>query len=316
MSGTNWLPGIIVLAAGLALGVAFVFWSRRRWANAPAGSDPVRDELEQRYQRLMGQLKELIADQHLHAPEHFAAERARLEREAAAALKARDQHVRGVQHEQQKATARAERLQKVQQAAATGGMNPTLKGALWGGGAVLFFVLLGFILTQESTQRLDGQEMTGKVPGGEGPAAPMQQPRTDPVLEQALRRLERNPEDLEALAQVSHELIQRQDFEQAERLVWRGMTVDPFHVEMRVHAAVLKAVRGDIQKAQAELDHLARVMPDPAEAHLFAGALASESGNERLALEHFEQYAALTPASEIPPQLLQRIQQLKDRAAR
>ncbi len=54
----------------------------------------MRDDLERRAQSLIEQLKELVADKHNLAPEQFEAEKSRLEREAAAALRARDEYIR------------------------------------------------------------------------------------------------------------------------------------------------------------------------------------------------------------------------------
>src|SRR5687768_12345182 len=92
---TNWLPGIIALAISVLCGVAYLLLQRRK-GGAPASVEPqrdgVRDDLERRAQSLIEHLKELVADKHTMAPEQFEAEKSRLEREAAAALRARDEY--------------------------------------------------------------------------------------------------------------------------------------------------------------------------------------------------------------------------------
>jgi tetratricopeptide (TPR) repeat protein len=301
---TNWLPGLIVLAVGFIAAALFLLTQRRKGGPTP---EPARDgaleDLERRYQSLIEQLKELAADKHTLAPEHYEAERTRLEQEAVAALRARDEH-------QKKQGARAPEPRTAP--VSTGFLSPQLKGALWGGGIVLFFGVLGYTLVSEQRARGEDDTATGRVPPGMGAnAQQQQQPQEDEELRQAWERLKENPSDLDTAALLSHELIRRQMYEDAERVTQRGLAVDPFNVELRVHQGVLRAVRGDEQGAEQELLTLVDTYPDAQESLLFLGALAMKQGNKVKALEYFERFAVEVPANLQPPPLLAAIQQLR-----
>jgi len=303
---TNWTPGLIVLAVGFVAAALFLLTQRRKGAEAAPRSGALED-LERRYQSLIEQLKELAADKHSLSPERYEAERSRLELEAAAALRARDEHRKKDAGAPAPAT----------QTAPTGFLPPQIKGALWGGGIVLFFGVLGYTLVSEQHERGENEAATGRTPPGMAANGQPRQPASeDGELEQTMERLRNNPGDLEAASLLSHELIRRQMYEEAERVTLRGLAVDPFHVELRVHQSVLKAVRGDEAGAEKELTRLADTYPDAQEGLLFMGALAMKQGDKVKALDAFERFAVEVPSNLHPPPLLAAIQQLRTELGR
>ena len=310
---TNWLPGLIVLAVGCIAAAFYLFLQRGKALPEPKGTPARRPEeledLDRRYQSLIEQLKELAADKHGLAPERYTQERSRLELEAAAALRARDEFLKNP------TTARTPAP-----VAAASWLSPQLKGALWGGGIVLFFCTLGYLLVSEQHSRGEQQAATGRVPPGMNASADgdaqAQQPRADPDLEEAWDRFKNNPSDLEAAAVLSHELIRRQMYEDAERITLRGLALDPFYVELRVHQGVLRAVRGDEAGAEQQLRMLADLYPDAQEGMLFLGALEMRQGDKAKALEAFERFAVEVPSNLHPPPLLGAIQQLRSELGR
>ncbi|HEX8440178.1 tetratricopeptide repeat protein [Archangium sp.] len=305
---TNWLPGLIVLAVGFVTAAFFLFVSRSKAASTQAPRDGALDDLERRYQSLIEQLKELAADKHSLPAERYEAERSRLEQEAVAALRAKDEHLK---KQGGGDTVSAPRPAPV---VSKGGLSPQLQGALWGAGIVLFFGLLGYLLVSEQRPRGEDDTATGKVPPGMAANAQQQQqgePQMDQELAEAWERVKANPSDLDAASLLSHELIRRQMYEDAERVTMRGLAVDPFNVELRVHKGVLRAVRGDETGAEKELTQLVDTYPDAQEALLFMGALAVRRGDKASALENFERFAVEVPANMQPPPLLMAIQQLR-----
>ncbi|MER2564966.1 MAG: hypothetical protein ABTQ32_29850, partial [Myxococcaceae bacterium] len=139
---TNWLPGILVTAAGVVGSLAFLFLAKR---GGPEKDAAAPDDLNARYQTVIGELKEHTANKHLLPQDSWEAEKKRLEALAVSLLKQRDSH----KHETLKAEARAEK--KAQAAAAETGLlatNPQLKGALLGGAVVLFFAVLWISLNE------------------------------------------------------------------------------------------------------------------------------------------------------------------------
>lgn len=312
MTETNWWPGIIVLAIGLLLGGGYLLFLRPRTARPRDERDDRRADLERRAQLLLDQLKELHADRHHLDPQQFAAEKDRLEHEAAAALRARDQHQRGP-----KAGAGAQagaRSAGATAAASSGGFwikHPQLKGAAWGGGVVLFFVVLGLVLSQEQKPRDEGGQSTGRAPPMQA-GADQSSDQEDPDLREILAQLQAHPDNVDLVARLSHQLINRRDWEEANRITERGLGLNPFHVESRIHRAVLMAARGDEKAAIAALEHLTRDYPDAHEGLLFLGALALQKEDPRRALDYFERFLAEAPPSEHPPRLKEGMAMLRN----
>lgn len=300
---TNWLPGIIVLAVTFVAAAAFLFFNRRKVTPSPEARDGVLDDLEHRAQLLITQLKELEAEKHNLSPETYTAERSRLELEAAAALRAKDEYV---QRKEQRASASP----AAPAPAPTGfsAKHPRLAGALWGAGIVLFFGTLSYVLVSEQRERDEGGSPTGRMPPGQQASAA---PREDPEFLRARERLANNPGDLDAASLVAHTLIQRKELDEAQRITDRSLAVDPFHIESRVHRAVLRAARGDMAGAEVELTELVNVWPEAQEGLLVLGSIAMHKNDQAKALESFERFAAETPRNIHPPQLIQAIRELR-----
>lgn len=308
---TNWLPGIIVLAVAFVAAAAWLLFMRSRGSLAThEPRDGVLDDLTQRAQTLIDQLRALEADKQSLSTEQYTTEKSRLEREAASALRAKDEHLKG------KAAGEGARP-RAPAPVATGwaARNPQLMGAVWGAGVVLFFGVLGYLLVSEQQPRTEGREATGRVP----PGGPQQQEQGDgmggqqesPDMVEARARLQSNAGDVESAALLSHELIRRQEFEEAAKVAAKGLAADPFHVELRVHRGVLRATQGDLPGAEAELTELVDTWPDAQEALIFLGSLALRRGDKAKALEHFERFAVEVPRNMQPPQLGPAIAQLR-----
>jgi hypothetical protein len=293
-NATNWVPGIIVLAIGLFGAILFVL-SQRKTTPAAKGTD----DLDERYNRLLAQLKEHAAGKHLLPAADWQAEQTRLEQAAAAVLRERG----GLKHEETKAQARAEKLAK-DAAADTGffAKNPALKGAFLGGGVVAFFAVLGVLLTQQTQERREGMGATGKDPAAEAGRPPMQQPVDNSARVKEIRaRVQASPDDIEVLADAAGELIKLQQFEDAFPIVERASGMDPFHVQTRIWRAVLEAVDGKPLPAVDELEHLGDTYDNAYKARLYAGMIALETNQEPRALAQLEKFVAEAPPKDQPP---------------
>jgi hypothetical protein len=301
---TNWLPGILVLSAGLAGALVYLLASKRA---APKDGDGGRDDVDARYQVVIGELKEHVANKHLLPPATWEAERQRLEALAVQLLKERDGHT----HSQRKAEARSEAKARAE-ARDTGffAKNPALKGALVGGGVVLFFAVLWLSVNEAARPRTDGMQVTGMDPGAPGPGG-AQVPPVDAKLEQLLAAVQRAPDDVDALAEAGLYLISKQGFTEARAFVQRATLIDPFHVKGRVGRAVLTAVDGDVPGATAQLERLSTLYADGYPGALYAGMLSMEDNDPARAVRNFERYLATAPGSEQPPMLRMAVRQLK-----
>lgn len=323
MNSTQWLPGIFALAVALAGAGLYLLFARRDGASSDGAAtpenDPAQRDLERAAQAALEAVRTHKENKHQHTEEAFAAELRRLELAAAAALRAQDE---GKRQPAAPTTAPARTS-----ATATGVLgffdrHPALKASVWIGGVVLFFVALGLVLSEESSQRTDTMEATGTVPPSAVPAGlehdhdgdgiPDHPSESDPPqLAQAMARFESNPLDINAAGEASHFLIQLQRVDEADRIVQRALAVDPFAAELRVHRAVIRGIRGDTEGARKELQLLADLHPGSEEGLLFLGSLAMLDGNRELGLEQFERFALEVPAELHPAELLAAIAELR-----
>lgn len=304
---TNWLPGVVVLGAGLLAALIFALNSQRKVKPAPPPSSAA--DLEARYLALLNQLKEHAAAKHLMTAADWEKEQARLEQAAAQTLREKA----GVKHEELKAEARAEKRATAAagpQAQGFWAQNPSLKGAVWGAAVVLFFVALGYGLSTQSSDRRDGQSITGVVPPGGMPAQQQEEPQVDPKLRSLMQRAQANPDDIDVLADAASELVKRQMFDDAAPMIQRGTLIDPYHVRMRICRAVLDAVEGESKPALDELIHLGATYDDAYDAHLYAGMLAMELKDLRQARDQFQLYVDTAPQSTQPPMIRSAIAQI------
>ncbi len=295
---TDWLPGLLVLGLGLLAAAAVLVFSRRRGkAHAAEGrralASKAAEEAELRASRLLDQLRELEADRHQLATAAYQEERGRLEQLAADALRARDEA---------RTSAPKPRRAEPASSAPAGffGRHPQLVGAFWGAGLVAFFGALGLWLTHDVKPRTGMDEATGTA--GRDSAPPAAE-ADDPAFEAALVRVRENPTDVETSAHVVHELIRRQDYDEARQLTERSLGVDPFQSEARVHRAFLVAVGGDETAADHQLQRLGELYPNTSEAFLFLGMMRMRSGDNSGAAEAFDRFLAEAPSDEQPPQM-------------
>ncbi len=323
---TNWLPGALMIALGVAAGVMALLFTRGRSAALGGGRDVKLADLEHRVSFLLEQLRALETERHQLGEERFAQDKAKLELEAAEALRSRDAFAREIAAASAQARAGAG---VATPAAATqpkdfAARHPQLVGALWGAGLVGFFVALGFVLMNAQSERGNG-ELTGGGPsmtsngagaGAGAGAGGMPAAQEDPVFKMALERAEKNPGDLEASSFAVHELIRLQQFDKADKITRQALAADPFHLETRIHHSVLRATEGHFDQAVEELGNLAKLYPGSHEALLFRGALAMQSGKLEIALESFERFASTAPAEEQPPQIQSAIAMLRQRLGR
>src|SRR4051812_36600049 len=98
MNTTNWTPGLIVLVVGAISAVIILLTTKKKSESEAevfaADQKDILADHDRKVQELIEELRELDQDQHHLPAEAFIAEKARLELEAAKALKARDEFAR------------------------------------------------------------------------------------------------------------------------------------------------------------------------------------------------------------------------------
>ncbi len=303
-AATDWLPGLKVLGAAVSVALFYLFRSKRLQLDAPKPES--LDDLDARYQSLLEQLRTHVANKHLLGAEEFAREKTKLELGAAEILRARD----GKKHEEVKKQARIEKQATAAPTLAT--KHPALMGALVGGAVVAFVALLGWQLTQATTEKPEA------MPQQMGPAGnpPMQQrPQSDARIDALAAKVQSNPDDVDAVSALGIQLIRRQAFDDAMPLIKRATFLDPFNPRGRVGRAVGRALDGDIKGSIDELESLGGKYPEAYDALYFAGMLAMEDNDQRRALRNLELYVELAPQAEQPPMMRMAVSQLKQELA-
>ena len=302
---TQWTTGLVALGLGLLAGIFFLFWARRFPKGQAATGAEKQAELEAQYQKVISQLKELEADRHQRSAEQYELDKSRMETLAVSLLKQKDAALLSQKHEEDKAAAKAE---AAEQRTGFWAQNPALKGALWGGGTVLFFVLLAVLMGRESKPRAEGEGITGGVGRQQemsGSSA------VDDAFQAILGRLISEPQNIELMVQVSEEYIRRNQFEDALRWVNEATSLDPFHVENRIHRALLMAASGQAPASMRELKHLSNQYPRAHKALLYGGALSIQMGQPAEGIALFERYLSEAPMDQQPPGLRQEVARMK-----
>jgi tetratricopeptide (TPR) repeat protein len=205
----DWTSATVILAAGLILGGLVVFFFKRRKSAPRVDSDLNRKDLEAKRDALLQQLR---------GPDLAPAERTRLEVETAQVLRALDQ-----------APLPPKRGEGQSEAPSPLGMNPTIKGFLWGAGSVGALAALFYFVMQQSTPRQEGGSVTGAMASAQQ-QAPMQQQQqqqqNDPMVMQLEAAVQRDPNNLQLRDDLAQAYLQRDNlmavFEQTKFVLERS----------------------------------------------------------------------------------------------
>lgn len=179
---TDWVSAIAILAAGLILGMMFVFFFNRR--KKTFGEDLALKDLQAKRDALVQQLRD---------PGLEPDERTRLELETARVLRELDAY--------QLTSAPAG--ETAPQSSSTA-MNPTVKGFIWGASSVGALAVLFFLVMQQSAPREEGGSVTGGIESGQQ----AQMPQTDPQLEAAVAK---DPNNLELRNDIAQAYLEREN---------------------------------------------------------------------------------------------------------
>jgi len=239
-TGTDWASAISILAAGLILGALFVyFFKRRKSSSATLDGDIQRKDLEAKRDALL---------QQLHDPDLDPTERTRLELETAQTLRALD----GLQSPLPVAMGEGER-------ALAAGMNPTIKGFLWGAGSVAALAGLFYFVMQQATPRTEGGSLTGAVGGETQTQQP--QPQADPMLMQLEAAVQREPDNLQLRNDLAQAYLERDNlmavFEQTKIVLAKA----PNDSRALTFQGLVRMAMGETEVATQMLQQATKVDP-------------------------------------------------------
>jgi cytochrome c-type biogenesis protein CcmH len=303
-TGVDWLPALLVLGAGLVVGMLLVFRvlaaSRKAAANGTgqAASVPLElRDLEGRRDALLRQLRELEDTAVKRTAEQLAIERYALELEGARTLLELDERSGALGG----AAGRAQgepplRTGEPIVAAAAEAMpargfladRPGLRGFLWGAGSFATLGLVVFIVAESAKPRQAGDSVTGDIgPGGrppEGDAAGGEPPSDSAAgaEEAQLReRIARNPDDLEARVALSRVYLGRRDMMKVWNETKYVLERSPGDPRALSYQALVRVEMGQPEVARDMLQRAIAGSPDELEAYLPLALVYLRLGQEQ-----------------------------------
>jgi len=186
----DWVSAIAVLAAGLVLGALFYIFNKAKQVSKLGGeADLERKDLEAKRDALVQQLR----DSSLGGDE-----RTRLEIETAEVLRKLDKY---------KTPAGAAATQP----AVASGMNPTIKGFLWGAVSIAALFGLGYFVMQQAKPRQEGEGLTGSIdtPQQQGQQMPAQGAGNDQMMQQLQAAVQAQPNNLQLRNDLAQAYLER-----------------------------------------------------------------------------------------------------------
>jgi tetratricopeptide (TPR) repeat protein len=185
---TDWTTAIVILGAGLILGVLFVvFFNRRKGAQRMLGgeADLEMNDLYAKRDALLQSLRDL--DENV-----TPSERTRLELETADVLRQIDARGSAIDAESELTVASAS------------SMSPALRGFLWGAASFIALAGLGFFVMQSTTEREEGGSPTGGMLSQRSAGQ-----QSDPMLERLQAAVDAHPEELRLRNDLAQAYLER-----------------------------------------------------------------------------------------------------------
>lgn len=261
---TDWLTATAMLLSGLIVGFMFIYSSMRRKqqsAAAASNDDLELRDLQARRDALIQQLRDLE-----DVPAN-AAERTRLEREAAQVLRKLDGKLPADSQAPRPPTA-------TPPPAPSSGMNPTVKGFLWGVGSIAALGFLGWFVYSSSTDR------NAQQPSAMQPAPTQSQPaqQTDPVVLQLEAAVANAPDDVNARINLAKAYLEHENmmgvFEQTQAVLAKS----PEEPRALTYQALVRMAMGQTDVAGKMLDEATKRDPKLTDAWVGKAWLAFQTG--------------------------------------
>jgi len=288
-TGVDWLPALLVLGVGLALG-AFLTWRFRKAGRAGAAlAAPSLDQRDLAAKRdaLLRQIRELEDTAAKRTPEQLARERYALELDAARVLQA----LAAAPAQRQ---ARASAAAEAAAAPAVRAPASPLRGFLWGVGSMAALGALFFLVWQSARPREEGGSVTGNMPReAASPAADAEEARLRETIA-------RNPDDVEARLDLARVYLSRQDmmsvFGETKYVLERA----PGQPRALAYQALVRLAMGQSDLALDMLKRALQTSPDFFEGyihlmlvHMRMGRVAEAEATAAVAARRFPEQAEM-----------------------
>jgi cytochrome c-type biogenesis protein CcmH len=250
---TDWVSASVMLAAGIALGMLFVWsvsQSSARKKVRPGDDALALADLEAKRDALILHLRELEGAE-------ATEERAKIELEAAQVLRELD---RAKSH--RPATTAAMSTIDDSKRHDRKRDNAALRGFLWGAGSVAALALLGFFVWSSSKERTEGEPPTGASPMAAAPSAAGANAQADPQLQAIQAAVQQNPDNLEAHVDLARALMEREDFMNSFKETQFVLERQPKNARALTYQALIRLAMGQADQSLAMLKIATTEQPD------------------------------------------------------
>ena len=314
-SDVSWIPGIVTTLAGLAAGWFATLWLVRHETPLEDAATR-RADLEERFEHLMAQLRELESQRERMEPETYAREKARYEREAADVLRRQEELAATTEARGEAPSTEGSPVTPATESrGSTAPSSPTLtflashprlQGALWA--SVFFLSLGGLVLWVVASQRprAPGASITGNAQstaeamGSREPASPIPPMLFEALggtddLQQLVAAMHEDPNDSQTLIRVERQLILAGRLEGADLVNRRVLEMAPDDPTARVHRALIDGLGGKMHEVTTALAKLTRDHPNVLEGWAALGLIALRAGDAETARRSFEAYVERAP---------------------
>jgi tetratricopeptide (TPR) repeat protein len=236
---TDWLSAIGILLSGLVIGFMFVYASMRK-----------RQDVDDLDRRDLAATRDALIEQ-LRAGDLSPDERARIEHEAAAVLRALD---RNVAPPPPAATPPVPSTKS----------SSALAGFLWGAGSVAAVFLLGWYVTKSATPKTTAP-------------APAQQPQ---ALEQLEASVKSNPNDNEARIELAKAYLDRENLMGVFEQTTAVLAKNPNEPRAQTYQAIVRMAMGQQDQAKKLLDSATATDPKLTDAWVALAYLRLQQGDK------------------------------------
>jgi len=280
-TSVEWVPALVVLGAGLAVGLVLVWrllGASRRAVRAGAGlaALEVRD-LAGKGEVLLRQLRELEDTASKRTKDQLARERYALELEAAKALLALEKKGTPVKEKEASATAK----QASTEGAVASGPAPAragMRGFLWGVGSAAAVLLLAFFAYQSAKPREAGGSVTGNTPMTSKPAGGEAADGEEAQLQAAVAR---DPGDVQSHLALARLFVEKQNWMGVWNETARVLERAPSNAPALAYQSLVRLAMGQTEVAVTLLNKAIASDPDLVDAYAYLALAYTRMGRAR-----------------------------------
>jgi cytochrome c-type biogenesis protein CcmH len=290
----DWLTAAAMLLSGLVVGFMMFYANKRSTARS---GDAERRDLQAKLDARVQQLREL------DDVGGSADERARLEQEAAEALRELERVAGPVtlSREDGEASRDAQTPAGAKTSARPSAPPSAMKGFLWGAGSVAAIAALVFFVTSSAKQRDANEGMTGGQPAG---AAPMQQaPAPSATNDAAIAQLEAavkaTPDDLRQRDDLAKAYLDRENFLGVVDQTRYVLQKSPDDARALTYEALVRVAMGQSAPALTMLERSSKSDPSLLETWVALAWIHTQNGNTAAAEAAMQQALTRHPEEKV-----------------